>query len=316
MPRRWTTAWPTRVPARTPCRTGLSQADTGAQDLSTALGQLSTGATELDSGLGELVTGASDLQTGLSQLDDGAGDLADHLAQGVDRLPAISPDQRDNAVQVLSSPVDPQMTIDNPAEVYGRGLAPFFFAIAIWVFGVTAFLVLRPVTGRALAGRASAARIAVAGWLPTGMLAVLGALVLLAVSWFALGLDPVHPWGATGVVVLAAICFSAIAHLFRTWLGPVGTAITLVLLMVQLTSAGGLYPVETLPAPMQAIHPVIPMTYLIDALRVTFTGGPVPRLWLDVGILAAVTASRSASRILVVSRRKRFAMRDLHPLLT
>ena len=295
--------------------TGITEADTGAQTLSSGLGDLSTGATQLDSGLSQLVTGAGDLQTGLSQADTGAGELADQLAAGVDRMPVISPDQRSDAVQVLSSPVDPKLTIDNPAVVYGRGLAPFFFAIAIWVFGITAFLVLRPVSGRALAGRASAVRIAVAGWLPIGILAILGSLLLLAVSWFALGLDPVHPGGAIGVVVLAAICFSAIAHLLRTWLGAVGSAITLVLLMVQLVSAGGLYPVETLPAPLRALHPAIPMTYLIDSLRVTFTGGPIPRLWADIGILAAVAAVAIGLTVLVVARRKQFGMRDLHPLL-
>ena len=56
---------------------------------------------------------------------------------------------------MLSSPADVQVTIDNPATVYGRGLAPFFFAIAIWVFGISVFLVMRPISARALAGRAS-----------------------------------------------------------------------------------------------------------------------------------------------------------------
>ena len=51
----------------------------------------------------------------------------------------------------------------NPAHVYGRGLAPFFFSIALWVFGLFAYLLLKPVNLRALADRVNPVTIAVAG---------------------------------------------------------------------------------------------------------------------------------------------------------
>jgi len=95
----------------------------------------------------------------------------------------------------------------------------------------------------------------------------------------------------------------------------VGSAIALVLLMVQLTSAGGWYPVETLPAPFRVIHAFIPMTYLVDALRVTFTGGPTDHLWRDVGVLAGFTIAAVLLCWLVVHRKRRFRLSDLHPAL-
>jgi len=101
----------------------------------------------------------------------------------------------------------------------------------------------------------------------------------------------------------------------RTALGTVGSAITLVLLMVQLTSCGGLYPIETLPAPLRAIHPYIPMTYLVDGLRITFTGGPTAHLWRDVAVLAGVTVVALGACVAVVAKRKRFTMADLYPAL-
>jgi len=116
-------------------------------------------------------------------------------------------------------------------------------------------------------------------------------------------------------VLLAAACFTAIAHLLRTWLGVVGSAVTLVLLMVQLTSAGGLYPVETLPAPFRAVHNFIPMTYVVDALRISFTGGPIDHLWRDIGVLAGFTIVAVGLCMWVVHRRRTFRLRDLHPVL-
>lgn len=310
--------------------TGISSASSGATTLDSGIGQLSTGATALDSGisqlqlgaqkvddgLGTLQKGGQTLVDGLTKLDKGAKDLSKQLSSAAQRIPTLAPDQRADAAQVLSSPAEVKQLVDNPATFYGRGLAPFFFAIAIWVFAIAVFLVMRPISGRALAGRARSSRIAVAGWLPVFGLAALGSLLLFGIVWLGLGLDPVNAGGSVGVVVLAAACFTAIAHLLRTWLGLVGSAITLVLLMVQLTSAGGLYPVETLPAPFRAIHAFIPMTYLIDALRVTFSGGLTAHLWRDVAVLAGFTLLAVSLAVFVVHRRRRFRQQDLHPALT
>ena len=309
--------------------TGIGTASSGASTLDSGIGQLSTdtgtldsgigtlqlGAQQLDDGLGVLATGSTTLVDGVTQTDTGLNQLATDITAAADRIPTVAPDQQDSSEQVLSSPADVQVTVDNPATVYGRGLAPFFFAIAIWVFAITVFLVMRPISGRALAGRARSIRISLAGWLPVVGLAALGSLLLLGIVWLGLGLNPVNVGGSIGVVVLAAACFTAITHALRTWLGVVGSAIALVLLIVQLTCAGGLYPVETLPAPFRVIHAFIPMTYLVDALRVTFTGGPTDHLWRDVGVLAGFTIAAVLLCWLVVHRKRRFRLSDLHPAL-
>ncbi len=294
---------------------GFADGVATATDLNTQLTDLLATATALDTGLTTDVTTSDALLQSTTGVQTGTSDLALQLADGAERIPALTPDQRSNAEQVLSSPADVQTTVDNAAIYYGRGLAPFMFALAIWVFCLVVFSVMRPITLRALAGRASSARIALAGWLPIVGLATLGSLVLLAVAWFALGLDPVNAGGSIAVVVLAAACFTAVAHLLRTWLGLVGTAIALVLLILQVACCGGIYPVETMPAPLRAINPVIPMTYLVDALRITFTGGPIDHLWQDVAVLAGFTVVAVALCVFVVSRKRRFSMGMLHPAL-
>jgi putative membrane protein len=308
---------------------GVSTASSGASSLDSTLGDLSTQATDMDTGIGALQLTAQQLDDGLTTaetgsvtlldqvtpIDSGANQLASDLAAGADRIPTLASDDLANTEQVLSSPADVQITVDYPANEYGRGMAPLFFGIAIWVFAIAVFLVMRPISGRALAGRASSWRISMAGWLPVVGIASLGALLLLGIVWGTLGLDPVNVGGAIGVVILAAACFTAIAQLLRTWLGAAGSAITLVLLMVQLTASGGLYPVETTPAPFRVIHDFLPMTYLVDALRVTFTGGTYAHLWRDVAVLAGSLIVALGLCILVVHRRRRFRMHDLHPVL-
>jgi len=288
---------------------------TGATDLDTKIGALQLGAQQLDDGLGTLQTNSATQVAGLTALDTGINQLATDLVAAADRIPTVAPDQQQDSEQVLSSPADVQVVVDNPATVYGRGLAPLLFAIAIWVFAVAVFLVMRPISARALAGRASSARITLAGWLPVFGIAAVGSLLLFGIVWLGLGLNPVNVGGAIGIVLLTAACFTAIAHLLRTWLGVAGSAITLVLLMVQLTAAGGLYPMETTPAPFRAIHDFIPMTYVVDALRTTLTGGPTNRLWVDVGVLAGFSIVAVGLCLLVVHRRRVFRVSDLHPVL-
>ena len=145
-------------------KTGATNLSSGVSDAATGATQLSTGADQLATGLGTLSTGARTLRDGLSTLDRGAHTLNDGLADAAQRIPVLPQDKTDQAVQVLSEPADVSMTVDNPAGVYGRGLAPMFFSIALWVFGISAFLVVRPISGRALAGRASAARLAIGSW--------------------------------------------------------------------------------------------------------------------------------------------------------
>lgn len=254
--------------------------------LTTGAHQVTNGAMQVSTALGPLQTGSSTLQTGADQTHSGATEIANVIDGALDKVPDTSPQQTAKAADILGSPVGVSMDNLHPAGVYGRGFAPFFFPIAVWVVGLLAYLFFRPVNLRALAGRVSALTVAVAGWLPVAAITALGGLVLFGVVEAGLGLKPDHPLLVAGLLVLAAGAFVAIDHFLRISFGVIGEALSLVLLIVQLTSCGGLYPIETTPAPFRAIHPVIPMTYLVDGLRVAISGGLADNLIRDVLVLA------------------------------
>ena len=301
---------------------GLSTAASGAKTLSAGLGdldsgasQLSTGAATLATGLHSLSEGSVALDDGIAQLSTGAHDLSAGLSGGAARIPVLSEDQTADAVSVLSAPVDVSMEVDNPAHVYGRGLAPMFFSIALWVLGISAFFVVRPITGRVLAARGSDVRIAITAWAPLGFISVVAGWLMLAAAWLGLGLDPVHPWLIILLVTVVSLAFSAVAHLMRTWLGFVATAAMLVLLIIQLTAAGGTYPPELLPPFFAAISHAVPMTYSINAFRIAISGGLMSGFARDIALLVALFASSMALLVLVVHRKRRFTVTDLHPPL-
>ncbi|WP_022919537.1 YhgE/Pip domain-containing protein [Ruania albidiflava] len=294
---------------------GAHQVADGAAELASQLPEARDGAAELADGISDAATGSAELADGIADASSGADDLADGLDQLVAAVPALDPDTRERNAAVLGDPTDVTLAVDNPADVYGRGLAPFFFAISLWVFGIVVFLVLRPTTGRAVASTASPVRMALVGWLPVATVGLIGAWLLLAVSELALGLDVVDPLGAFAMVTLATLVFTLIAHLARSALGLVGSAVLLVALMLQLTSSGGIYPVETLPSVLRAIHPYLPMTYLVDGLRVVFTGGLTAHLVRDAIVLGAVGVVAFIGTCLVMARKRTWALHTLHPAL-
>ena len=188
-----------------------------------------------------------------------------------------------------------------------------FFLECVNTGGQAAFFLLRPITGRMLAARGSDLRIAVTAWATLAATSVVASWIMLAVAWVGLGLDPAHPWLIIMLTTLVALAFSAVAHLMRTWLGLVATAAMLVLLIIQLTAAGGTYPPELLPPVFASLGHFMPMRYSIEAFRIAISGGLMSRFWFDVTLLALLLVSAIALLLIVVHRRRRFSMKDLHP---
>ncbi|MFC5994125.1 YhgE/Pip family protein [Pseudonocardia hispaniensis] len=293
----------------------VRQAASDVRRLSAGAAAVADGAARLDAGLGEAQSGAQRLDAGAVQLSAGADALATGLTGALDELPVLSPDQQRRDAATLAAPVDVGLTNLNPAGVYGRGIAPMFFAIALWVFGMVAFLLLQPLSARARASVLGNVPVALAGYLPAALGALVATALLYGVVEFGLGLDPVHVWANLGLLALAAATFIAIAHALRIWLGGVANAVLLVLLIAQLTSCGGVYPVETLPAPLRALHPVLPMSYLVDGLRVTISGGSGAHLLGDAAVLAGFLIVALVLGVVATARKRCWSIAELKPEL-
>lgn len=237
------------------------------------------------------------LAKGAQQVADGQKKLTAGLKKATNALPRLTAAERAKDADAVSNPVHIASHVANPAHYYGRGLAPFFFSISLWVFGLVAFVLMRPISKRGLAAGTNPALVALGGLLPSALLGSAGALVLLGITDVALGLDPLDLAATAGLSVLAVTAFTALAQTLRTWLGLVGSAIMLVILIIQLGAAGGLYPVEVMPAFFQVVQPWMPMTYLVEGLRVTISGGPAGQLamawWVLGGLLTASVLSTS-----------------------
>ncbi|MFE9041014.1 YhgE/Pip family protein [Streptomyces sp. NPDC007818] len=295
---------------------GAKKVADGAEELHTGITGARAGSVSLDSGVGKLKKGAGDLDGGLFKLADGSGSLATGLKDGVDKIPDYDKDERDRRTEVMADPVQLAAQSLHKAPNYGTGFAPYFIPLSLWVGAMVAYMIIQPMNRRALAAGASAWRIALAGWFPVAAIGVLQVGALLSVLHWGLGLEMARAAGTVGFLALVTCCFAAIIQWLNARFGAAGRILVLALLMVQLTSAGGTYPVQTSPGFFNAVHPFLPMTHVVEALRRLITGGGLGPVWQAVAVLTAFTLGALALTAVTARRKQVWTLDRLHPELS
>ncbi|MFB6812668.1 YhgE/Pip family protein [Streptomyces sp. NPDC056387] len=296
--------------------TGAHKVATGMAQLHTGLGKATDGSEALGNGVGKLGDGAHRLDGGMYKLVDGTGELAGGLHDGVGKIPDYDQQQRDTRTQVMADPVKLASQSLHKAPNYGTGFAPYFIPLSLWVGAMVAYMLIAPLNRRALAAGASPWRIAFAGWLPVVGIGVLQVLALMSVLHWGLGLEMARPALTLGFLALATACFAAMVQWLNAKFGAAGRILVLVVLMLQLTSAGGTYPVQTSPAFFNWVHPYLPMTHIVDGLRRLISGGDLTRVWVGCAVLVAFTVGSLALTALAARGKQVWTMDRLHPELS
>jgi putative membrane protein len=295
---------------------GSSQVASGTSQLAAAAPTLSSGASQLATGAASADQGAKSLASGLTTLQSGSSELASKLDEGRTKIPASDASQREDQASVISDPV--KVGDDNVAAAanYGAGLAPFFISLAAWIGMYALFLILKPISKRAITAVRKPLRVVLGGWLTPVLLGVVQMVALFFIVRFALDLNVVHAGATIGIMVLASATFAAIIMALNVLLGSVGQFLGLVLMLVQLVTAGGTFPWQTLPGPLAALHFALPMTYSVDAIRQTMYGGNLGTAWSDAGVLACWLLGALLVSYVVTARQTRSrTLRDLRPSL-
>ncbi|MCS6581657.1 MULTISPECIES: YhgE/Pip family protein [Curtobacterium] len=295
---------------------GASKVADGTSKLASAAPTLSSGASQLAAGAKTADQGASSLASGLDKLTTGSSKLASSLDEGRTKIPASNASERASQASVISDPV--KVGDDNVAAAsnYGAGLAPFFISLAAWIGMYALFLILKPISKRAITAVRKPLAVVFGGWLTPALLGLVQMVALFFIVRFALDLNVVHVGGTIGIMVLASATFAAIIMALNVLLGSVGQFLGLVLMLVQLVTAGGTFPWQTLPGPLAALHFALPMTYSVDAIRQTMYGGNLGAAWSDAGVLLCWLLGALLVSFVVTARQTRSrTLRDLRPSL-
>jgi len=298
-------------------------ANAEAQSAVVQVDALASGAARVADGAAALAASAQALADGIAraaaggdELASGAATLADGLATGLEQLPQTTAAERAAQAATIADPVAIDASNVAAAGTYGAGLAPFFASLAAWIGIYALFLIVKPVSRRAITALHSPIRITLAGWLTPGLLGAVQMSILFGVLLVVLGFSMQWPIAVLGLMILSSFTFAAIILALNVWLGSVGQFLGLVLMVVQLVTAGGTFPWQTLPGPLQALHQVLPMGFATDAMRQVMYGGLAGRALVDVLVLFAWTAAALILAAIGVTRMThRRTLRDLQPSL-
>lgn len=234
---------------------GLSEAKSGSQ-------KLANGASLLESRSGALIDGTS-------QLASGADTLANKLADASNRI-KIQPTGA-TTQQQIANPVKSEVTEKGNVPNYGYALSPYVLSLSLFV-GAIVLNVIYPIR-KTFSEQESAIRWWLSKASVAGVAAFMQATILMLVMVFFLGLTPEHPAHFIGAIYLTSFAYMSIVSLLVIVLDNPGRFLAMILLVLQLGSSEGTFPIQTANGFFQTINPLVPMTYSIRALRQAISGG-------------------------------------------
>lgn len=230
-----------------------------------AASRLTDGQQQLVNGIHQLEAGAGALSEGLGKIQSGQNQLTQGLNKGVEKAEDQLRDS-EKKEDVISDPVQFREKVHHDVPNYATGFAPYFISLSLWVGAMLLFTAVD--LYRVFPDRKEPLSVPVAALIGTCQ-----AVLLITVIVWGLGIEPELPAWLCLFGILISITFIAINHMLIALLGNVGRFLSIVLLMFQLASSAGTYPLEMLPAFFRSIHEYLPMTYTVQGLRAILSNG-------------------------------------------
>ncbi|MDO5662742.1 MAG: YhgE/Pip domain-containing protein, partial [Brachybacterium sp.] len=291
----------------------------GARELADGTDGLAAGTEEIAGGTRELAEGAGQLADGSEELADGTSDLADGLQEGADEVPTYDEAERERMSEMAAQPVGSFTERQNEAAGASTAIFPFVAGLALWLGAFAIYIFLPALSQRFLDRAMPMWMVVLRSLAPAVILGAVQSVMVLAVMTAA-GVRPTSPIGVAVVAFAGAIAFAAFHQAVLATLGNrMGRIASLVLLVLQMVVLVGVLPLETAPAPLQAISSFMPLTILSEGLVHASLGGSLVSTTetlaeLGAGTLLAVAITLIASRgARDESRRDQVAETDAVP---
>jgi len=240
-------------------------ADKSSQLLSGA-SQLENGANKLADGSGKLAEGGTKLTSGLEGLQIGVASLGQGLSNARDQLKSASTESKN--AEILSNPLNLSKTDNDQVPVNGIAMAPYMISVALFVAAISTNMIFAKLPS----GRHPESRWA---WLKSraeinGIIAVLAGILVYG-GVHLIGLTANHEMRTFILIILTSLVFMSMVTALTTWNSRIGAFFSLILLLLQLASSAGTYPLALTNDFFRAINPWLPMSYSVSGLRQTIS---------------------------------------------
>lgn len=260
---------------------GANQLVANNTQLTSGASQLQSGAEALASGSSQLAAGSGTLTSGLTTLTSGISTLTSSLSEASNQLSLVSVTNKN--AKLVSNPVSTKETDNDSVKVNGIGMAPYMIAVSLMVVALSTNVIFASsLSGRPVKNRFEWAKQKL---FINGLISTVGSLVLYGAIQF-LGFEANYEWRTIFLIILGGWTLMALVTALVGWDNRYGSFLSLLMLLLQIGSAGGSYPIELSPKFFQVVHPYMPMTYIVTGLRqtISMTGS----IGTQIGVLSAL----------------------------
>ena len=247
-------------------QSGTSQLTDKSSQLLSGASQLENGSNKLADGAGKLAEGGTKLTSGLEGLQTGLASLGQGLGNASDQLKSASTESKN--AEILSNPLSLSKTDNDQVPVNGIAMAPYMISVALFVAAISTNMIFAKLPS----GRHPESRWA---WLKSraeinGIIAVLAGILVYG-GVHLIGLTANHEMRTFILIILTSLVFMSMVTALTTWNSRIGAFFSLILLLLQLASSAGTYPLALTNNFFRAINPWLPMSYSVSGLRQTIS---------------------------------------------
>ncbi|MEH7111479.1 YhgE/Pip domain-containing protein [Neobacillus niacini] len=265
---------------------GSSALNAGANQLTAGMGELSAGADKIADGTGKLAEGSSELQAGSEQLQQGTSELNEKLAAGADAASSVKANE--DTFEMMGEPVKVDKNEINTVPNYGTGFAPYFVSLGLFVGALIisiVFAMKEPAVQPASAAQWFVGKLGV-----ITMIGVVQALLVDFVLLVGLGIEVKSLPLFIVTSIITSMVFVTLIQMLVTTMTDVGRFIAILILIMQLTTSAGTFPLVLIPEALQPFNAFFPMTYTVQAFKAVISSGDIAYMWQNNAVLLAYMA--------------------------
>lgn len=274
----------------------------GSSSLASGMDATDKGANKLNEKSSDLMEGESKIRDGLSQMNSGITQIMQSVDDSIAQL-TDSTNTLQGLDVFLSEPVKIENIKITEAENTGTALTPFMVSLCLYIGGLMVMLTIFNMESIKFKELYTPGKyrfdIGLFRYQLIG--AAQAALIAFAVQGL-LGLKVQDVLQFYCVCILGSLAFLTLIQMLFMLLKVGGQLVCLLLMICQLTAGGGVLPVDILPSFYKYIHPYLPMTYTVNALRNVILGIDPENYRMNLQVIVLV-ALISAGIVVLLSLR-------------
>jgi len=182
-----------------------------------------------------------------------------------------------------NNPVYLNSTVIDPVYNYGSAIAPFYISLSLFIGCIVAIAML---STRVRSNKKYHHVSVYLGRMGLFLIISISQALIIALGVLNLHIQITSPYLFTLTVLYIGLCFMVIAYSLTSIFGNMGKALVIILLVLQIMTTGGTFPVNLIPSTFQNLAPYLPMGYAIGALREVVAGVLWNSYWYNILVLA------------------------------